>query len=1188
MKKKFLSSLLFAALVGGAVSTFTACKDYDDDINSLQKKVDQLETLKAVKADVDKEIASLKSQLEAANAALDKKAEASTVAALETRIKTLEDAKTSLENRIKALEDAGYAKEQWVIDNYATINYVDGLYANLIAVDGENSKLAEPLKKLLENEFEALKAGAWTNLQLQLEALEKAASMEPDAEGKYAPIVQAIKDLQAITKDYDVSKYGTLKQLAEKMDQLSQDLTKIDAKINILTVLCGQQLRSLVFQPQAYYWGVEATSLFTLDGKKWNTKATAWDKFETADQKYNSAVDYGYRTYNRYPNADFFKVLDFVATYHMNPSTAVLDKEKGHSVTVISDDKDFISTRAAAAGLKVKDWSAENGDLSVILDVTDKGAIKSAAAGKITVFAAQAHMGDTTVTSDYATIVKKNISDVKIYHKIANRTITEGLTTDPLTGKAMAPAVVRHTAANNGKVMDQSVPGYSDTGIPSWNEEVSEGTAANNTRSVEYLPGYSKTLGPVLGTVKQAYDYYPQDTVCYNTPNFDLKELVCIRIWDGESPKEVDPAELGLHYEFELTALYVNGKIMVGNEQDAATGAAHTSESAHACISGDLFRPQMAVKASDSKNGVQAPWNSAQGEQTIGRTPVVRVSLKDDEGNVYDYGYIRLLITPEVKAPAKPVEVEYVGDAWNYNYECTAPGYNWFNTWVQVEYDLYKKVGMSRDQFVANYMNNTIGTDGPVSYNDQEFKQYVWDKVKGEYVELQYSKYVGKVGFIPGDDEGGEETTTLTWDLVNGNGPASAYTQFVTNKNTQTVVKYESLDKTVGPDIYVIIKAGAINVATAPVATISWDKLKNPSYWYANNSNVSATNGGTPIADAIEMHNNVLTPEDGYTNAKLFRQTIAATMIGNTISSSIITGWTGEDKANVFKNNTKVSDLVFSAKNEGKKYKGASGTEYTVKVTNGGKKLTAYKPNDITGEVIAYITAGAVNEQQIIYGNGETGDNCEPDYINYGKSTYAKDLLNYVAHNALADDVVRAIIGVKLTNKCGLEVAHNDATIDVRFLRPINVANNNKEIEDASTGGAQVINMLDLVKFSDWREVWKKESYPTFYGIKSITVDGVTDGQSISNNINVTTNQTGKFEPLKKVNEKIDFFYSIPTGEDLTADNAYGILTYKNFSSTVDQFQVNIPVTVEYFWGKISTTVTVNVKRTAGGNAPAK
>jgi len=1170
MKKKILSSLLFAALVGGAVSTFTACKDYDDDINSLQTKVDQLEALKAVKADVDAEITSLKSQLEQANSKIDKNV--SDIAALETKIAALETAKTKLQEAIDKKAD-----KTWVEANYATISYVDGLYANIIAAGGE--KLGDKMKGLLENEYEALKAGAWTNLKLQLEALEKAASMEPDAEGKYAPIVQAIKDLQAITKDYDVSKYGTLKELAEKMNTLSTDLTKIDAKINILTVLCGQQLRSLVFQPQAYYWGVEATSLFTLDGKKWNTKATAWDKFETGDQTYKSTVDYGYKTYSRYPNADFFKVLDFVATYHMNPSTAVVDKEKGHTVTVVSDDKDFITTRAAAAGLKVKDFDPKNGDLNVILDVSDKGAIKSAADGKITVFAVQAHMGDTTVTSDYATIVKKNISDVKIYHKVAKRTITEGLTTDPLTGKPMAPAVVCHTAANNGKVMDQSVPGYSDTGIPSWNEEVSEGTAANNTRSVEYLPGYSRTLGPVLGTVKQAYDYYPQDTVCYNTPNFDLKELVCIRIWDGESPKEVDPAELGLHYEFELTALYVNGKNMVGNEQDAETGAAHTSESAHACISGDLFRPQMAVKASDSKNGVQAPWNSAQGEQTIGRTPVVRVSLKDDAGNVYDYGYIRLLITPEVKAPAKPVEVVYVGDAWNYNYECTAPGYSWFNTWVQVEYDLYKKVGMTRDQFVANYMNNTIGTDGPVSYNAQEFKQYVWDDVKKEYVELEYSKYVGQVGFIPGDDEGGEETTTLTWDLVKGNGTTSAYTQFVTNKKTQTVVKYESLDKTVGPDIYVIIKAGAINVATAPVATISWDALKNPSYWYANNSNVSATNGGTPIADAIEMHNNVLTPEDGYTDAKLFRQTIAATMIGNTISSSIITGWTGEDKANVFKNNTKVSDLVFSAKNNDKKYKGASGIEYTVKVTNGGKKLTAYKPNDITGEVIAYITTGAVNDQKIIYG---TGEGSEEDYINYGKSTYAKDLLNYVAHNALADDVVRAIVGVKLTNKCGLEVVHNDATIDVRFLRPINVANNNKEIEDASTGSAQVINMLDLVDFKDWREVWKKESYPAFYGIKSITVDGVTNGQSISNNINVTTNQTGKFEPLKNVNEKIDFVYSN------TPANVYGTLTYKNFSSTVDQFQVKIPVTVEYFWGKISTTVTVNVKRTAGGNAPAK
>ena len=42
MKRKYLSALLMGALTVASVSTFTSCKDYDDDINNLQSQIDQL------------------------------------------------------------------------------------------------------------------------------------------------------------------------------------------------------------------------------------------------------------------------------------------------------------------------------------------------------------------------------------------------------------------------------------------------------------------------------------------------------------------------------------------------------------------------------------------------------------------------------------------------------------------------------------------------------------------------------------------------------------------------------------------------------------------------------------------------------------------------------------------------------------------------------------------------------------------------------------------------------------------------------------------------------------------------------------------------------------------------------------------------------------------------------------------
>ena len=42
MRKKYLSALLFGALLVASAGTFTSCKDYDDDINNLQEQIDKV------------------------------------------------------------------------------------------------------------------------------------------------------------------------------------------------------------------------------------------------------------------------------------------------------------------------------------------------------------------------------------------------------------------------------------------------------------------------------------------------------------------------------------------------------------------------------------------------------------------------------------------------------------------------------------------------------------------------------------------------------------------------------------------------------------------------------------------------------------------------------------------------------------------------------------------------------------------------------------------------------------------------------------------------------------------------------------------------------------------------------------------------------------------------------------------
>ena len=99
MKRKFFSALLMGALTLASTSTFTSCKDYDDDITANANDIANLKTeLSTVKTNLENELTNTKSALEtqitqtkeALQEAIAKKADAATVTALETKVTKLE------------------------------------------------------------------------------------------------------------------------------------------------------------------------------------------------------------------------------------------------------------------------------------------------------------------------------------------------------------------------------------------------------------------------------------------------------------------------------------------------------------------------------------------------------------------------------------------------------------------------------------------------------------------------------------------------------------------------------------------------------------------------------------------------------------------------------------------------------------------------------------------------------------------------------------------------------------------------------------------------------------------------------------------------------------------------------------------------------------------------------------------
>ena len=285
---------------------------------------------------------------------------------------------------------------------------------------------------------------------------------------------------------------------------------------------------------------------------------------------------------------------------------------------------------------------------------------------------------------------------------------------------------------------------------------------------------------------------------------------------------------------------------------------------------------------------------------------------------------------------------------------------------------------------------------------------------------------------------------------------------------------------------------------------------------------------------------------------KPFQKTLAEAFVGNKINAAaILTNLVDKTAGKEYAASKLTLDLQFAKANEGKEFKGVSGRTYVLSVAADGKTLEANIKGNTDKQAVVKIEGEKVNDQKAVYQETE----------------FAKDLLNYKKHNELDENTLTAIVGIYAKNACH-ELPLTNNTFNVRFLRPLNITNTSAEVEDAGTE-AQVIDLMKLLTFTDWRDAWQN-GYDKFYGIQGVKVAGVADGQKISQNADVLTDQNGntKMVPLQSVNGAIDFVYND------------GKLTYKNYNTTTADFKVQIPVVVTYDWGEVPQTIIVNVKRT--------
>lgn len=220
MKRKFISAMLFGALLIAPATTFVGCADYDDDIENMQGQITNIATTldqltKEKIQNVETEIESLKAANKQLQEALDKAksegtdADAATLAAAQ---KLVEDAQAQLQAALDAVNG----------DITGINGKISDLDARLLAQDGrlksvESLLAADGKLTLAINDAQALAEKAY-NL-----AEQTAATAEANK--------QAIKDAADNLKTIKESLEGQINTLGEKVNDLSTKLAKQNADI---------------------------------------------------------------------------------------------------------------------------------------------------------------------------------------------------------------------------------------------------------------------------------------------------------------------------------------------------------------------------------------------------------------------------------------------------------------------------------------------------------------------------------------------------------------------------------------------------------------------------------------------------------------------------------------------------------------------------------------------------------------------------------------------------------------------------------------------------------------------------------------------------------------------------------------------------------------------------------------------
>ena len=689
MRKKFLSAFLLGALALGATSTIVSCKDYDGDISELRTDINSLEsTLKSELQSVKDQLAAQKSELETkiANAqatlqaAIDKKADKTTVDALATRVTDLEKELGVVNSRLKTID--------------ATLAEVNASIADLKANKADKTEVAE-LRLFVETELAAIK-GDISGLQTAVkEILADIAGIKGDINGikgdisdlqkkdieLFAAINQEALDRAAAISALDKELSAKIKTVADNLADFIKEqnefneavITEISNINGALVNIAGQiealqmvdegldnRITALETRLQGYEDVVKdlrkaQSDIATLrtDVNKCiediaanarNIEANA-QAIEALDQRVTTAVqelDGKISAVDSKVNALTICVTKRLTSIYFAPSTFVdgvecIDFASLNYIDWGTNENDWLANESPANG---EENRIDNGTTTAVYYLNPSGVDEESIEGGIRGLSFISNTASNISTRGAATPVvavkSGEIKDGKLTLKLTKNTAAINNSNENFTIVSLkAPLSEKvKTASEKGKEINV----YSD-----WarltesvvrpyihNKKAIENGKADERaefahfyRFGDIYSMYSETFDGIRALNYTQYTSQSRDSkrkyfVAYNKP-FDVKELTTVCDHNGNV---INYESYGLKFEYNLMKCY--WVLNEGNTTDA------TNQQLYATIN-------------DGVVASTAPGVTGANRAAIGKSPVVQIVLRDTKNNaVVDVRYIMI------------------------------------------------------------------------------------------------------------------------------------------------------------------------------------------------------------------------------------------------------------------------------------------------------------------------------------------------------------------------------------------------------------------------------------------------------------------------------------------------------------------------------------------------------------------